>query len=155
MSPEERAFLERARVGRLATADGEGRPHVVPVCYALVDPGTDTDVDGDGDADRPRLVSAIDEKPKSTTDLRRVRDVRANPRVAVVVDRYVEEWSRLAWVQVRGRARRLGAGDAGHARAVAALEAKYDQYADHTLDERPVLDVGVGRTLSWGALAEP
>ncbi|PSQ19276.1 TIGR03668 family PPOX class F420-dependent oxidoreductase [Halobacteriales archaeon QS_8_69_26] len=142
MTPEERAFLERARVGRLATADGEGNPHAVPVCYALVgDPG-----------ESPGIATPVDEKPKSTRDLRRVRDVRANPRVALIVDRYAEDWSRLAWVQVRGRAELLDPGDAGHDRAVRALEARYDQYSDHALDERVAIRIEVDRTLSWGAL---
>lgn len=139
MEPAERAFLELARVGRLATVDDGGRPHVVPVCYALLD-------------DRPRLVSAIDEKPKATRELRRVRNVRSNPLVAVVVDRYVEDWSRLAWVQVRGRATVLEPDARTHAEAVRALEAKYDQYADHDLATRPVLEIVVGSTVSWGAL---
>ncbi len=143
MTPTERAFLERLRVARLATADADGIPHVVPICYAVVGPAGDI-----------RLVTAIDEKPKSTSDLRRVRDVRANPRVAVVADRYVEDWSRLAWVQVRGRARVLDPGDDDHDRAVAALCGRYDQYADHDLDGRPVIEIEVDRTLSWGDLGE-
>jgi PPOX class probable F420-dependent enzyme len=140
MQPTERAFLERARVGRLATVDDEGRPHVVPICYAL--------------PDGSRLVSAVDEKPKSTRELRRVRNVRSNPRVAVVVDRYVENWARLAWVQLRGRARVLESDAAGHDAAVSALERKYEQYADHDLDSRSVLEVEIGSTVSWGSLEE-
>ncbi|ELY58415.1 PPOX class F420-dependent enzyme [Natronococcus amylolyticus DSM 10524] len=140
MQPEERAFLERARVGRLATVDDGGRPHAVPICYAL--------------PDGSRLVSAVDEKPKSTRELRRVRNVRSNPRVAVVVDRYVEDWARLAWVQVRGRARVLESDAADHDAAVSALETKYDQYADHDLSERPVLEIEIGSTVSWGSLEE-
>lgn len=138
MQATERAFLERARVGRLATVDDGGRPHVVPICYAL--------------PDGSRLVSAVDEKPKSTRELRRVRNVRSNPRVTVVVDRYVEDWARLAWVQVRGRARVLESDAAGHDAAVSALERKYDQYADHDLDSRPVLEIEIGSTVSWGSL---
>lgn len=138
MRPTERAFLERARVGRLATVDDEGRPHVVPICYAL--------------SEGARLVSAIDEKPKSTRELRRVRDVRSNPRVAVIVDRYVEDWTRLAWVQVRGRARVLEPSATSHEDAVRALAEKYGQYADHDLDSRPVLEIEIGSTVSWGCL---
>ncbi|WP_126662304.1 TIGR03668 family PPOX class F420-dependent oxidoreductase [Haloterrigena salifodinae] len=163
MTPEERAVLERARVATLATADGDGRPHAVPICYAVLEGnGGDSACDSNRD---PRLVSAIDEKPKLTRDLRRVRDVRSNPHATVLVDYYSEDWSRLAWVQARGRARVVPpdgdaeAGDAerrtdasGHDAAVAALEAKYDQYADHDLSERVVLEIRVERTLSWGAL---
>ena len=116
MTPSERAFLERRRVAALATVDEGGRPHVVPICYVLV--GTGSDV---------RLVTAIDEKPKSTRDLLRVRNVRAEPRVAVLADRYREDWSRLAWVQVRGRATILAPGASNHDEAVAALESRYDQ----------------------------
>ena len=157
MRPVERTVLERARVATLATADGDGRPHAVPVCYALLDlEGGDGD-SSDGPDPGPRLVSAVDEKPKSTRDLRRVRDVRANPRATVLVDYYSEDWSRLAWVQVRGRADVVeadGGADTVHDAAVAALESKYDQYADHDLSERAVLEIRVDRTLSWGALEE-
>ncbi|MFB6354762.1 MAG: TIGR03668 family PPOX class F420-dependent oxidoreductase [Halobacteriales archaeon] len=142
---EERAALEAARVGRLATADARGRPHVVPVCFALV-----------GSADGPdRLVTPVDEKPKSAApaELRRVRDVQANPRVAVVVDRYAEDWDRLGWVQVRGTASVLEPGDAGHGAAVDALRARYAQYAEHALGERPAIAVTPGSVRSWGDLS--
>ncbi|WP_293033700.1 TIGR03668 family PPOX class F420-dependent oxidoreductase [Natronococcus sp.] len=138
MQPAERAFLERARVGRLATVDDEGRPHAVPICYELLD--------------GRRLVSAIDEKPKSTRELRRVRNVRSNPRVAVIVDRYVEDWRGLAWVQVRGRARVLEPSATSHEDDARALTEKYDQYADHDLAARPILEIEVGSTVSWGSL---
>ena len=155
MTPEERAVLERARVATLATADGDGHPHAVPVCYAVLeDAGGDSTSDSGRD---PRLVSAIDEKPKSTRNLRRVRDVRTNPHATALVDYYSEDWSRLAWVQVRGRAAVIEAdrgNDTIHDAAVGALESKYDQYADHDLAERPVLAIRVERTLSWGALEE-
>ncbi|MFD1563520.1 TIGR03668 family PPOX class F420-dependent oxidoreductase [Haloarchaeobius amylolyticus] len=163
MTPEERAFLERARVGSLATVDGKGRPHAVPICFALLESAAradPTDTNGpqcsDTDGSTDRIVSAIDEKPKSTRELQRVRNVRATPRVTLLVDRYRENWSRLAWVQVRGRARVLEPGataDASrHAAAVSALESKYDQYATHDLDERRVISIRIDRTVSWGAL---
>lgn len=135
----ERAVLAAARVARLATADAAGRPQVVPICFALVE---------------AELVSPIDEKPKDAapSDMRRVRDVRANPRVAVVVDHYSEAWDRLGWLQVRGRARLLDPTDGGHADRVAALRDKYDQYRDHDLETRPLLVVTPGHTVSWGTL---
>jgi PPOX class probable F420-dependent enzyme len=141
-SARERRYVETARVGRLATADAEGRPNAVPVCFAL-----------DGD----RVVTAIDEKPKTVGPdaLRRVRDVRANPAVALVVDHYVEDWSALGWVQIRGTAAYLAPDDDGHTAACAALRAKYDQYADHALDERPAIRIDPGRVLSWGDLERP
>lgn len=138
----ERRYLETARVGRLATADADGRPHAVPVCFALVEDD---------------LMSAIDEKPQSedSSELRRSRDVRENPRVALVVDHYVEDWSRLGWLQVRGTATHLGPDESGHGSAVAALREKYDQYADHALDERPVVRISPGSAVSWGRLDRP
>lgn len=135
----ERRYLETARVGRLATADADGRPHAVPICFAL---------------DGQDLVTAIDEKPQSEspTGLRRSRDVRENPHVAVVVDRYSEDWSRLGWVQVRGTATHVDPGDEAHGAAIEALRAKYDQYADHALEERPVIRIALGSVVSWGTL---
>jgi PPOX class probable F420-dependent enzyme len=135
VTPAERAALEAARVGRLATADADGRPHVVPCCFAF-----------HGDA----LVSPVDEKPKSTTDLRRVRNLRENPYAALVVDEYAEDWEALWWVQVRASATVESPDADGHAPAVRALRAKYDQYADHALSERPLLRLDPGRVLSWG-----
>lgn len=135
-SESERAFVRSARVGRLATADARGRPNVVPICFAIVD-GT--------------LVTPIDEKPKATdaSELRRVRDVRENPFVAVVVDRYADDWDELGWVQIRGRAELLAPEDEGHAAAVAALRNEYDQYADHALEERPIVRMTPGHVRSW------
>ncbi|WP_440763447.1 TIGR03668 family PPOX class F420-dependent oxidoreductase [Natronorubrum sp. DTA7] len=160
MIPEERTVLERARVARLATATEDGIPHVVPICFAILEPPHSNHDDGSG----LRIVSAIDEKPKSSRTLQRVRDVRANPRVALLVDRYSEDWSRLAWVQVRGRARvvssepdedgdaSMGVSTGNHGDGVAALESKYEQYGDHDLHDRPILEIRVDRVLSWGAL---
>ncbi|WP_436345888.1 TIGR03668 family PPOX class F420-dependent oxidoreductase [Natronorubrum sp. FCH18a] len=160
MIPEERTVLERARVARLATATEDGTPHVVPICYAILEPAHSNRDDDSG----LRIVSAIDEKPKSSRTLQRVRDVQANPRVALLVDQYREDWSRLAWVQVRGRARVVSSdpdGDADastsvstsdHDDGVAALESKYEQYGDHDLHDRPILEIRVDRVLSWGAL---
>ena len=133
----ERAYVEAARVGRLATADSRGRPSVVPLCYATVDEA---------------LVSPLDEKPKDSDlrDLRRVRDIRENAAVAVVVDEYSEAWEELWWVQVRGRARVVEPGAQNHAEAVTALREKYDQYADHALGGRPLVWISSGHVRSWG-----
>lgn len=139
---EERRYLESARIGRLATADGDGRPHAVPVCFALV---------GDD------VVTPIDEKPKRAGPdrLRRVRDVDENPRVTLLVDHYVEDWSALGWLQVRGTATVLSPDESGHAAAVRALRERYDQYVDHALDERPVIRITPGSVVSWGRLDQP
>lgn len=139
LSEVEHRYVREARVGRLATADGDGRPNVVPVCFAL-----------HGGA----IVSAVDEKPKATAPgaLRRVRDVRANPTVALVVDHYTPDWTDLGWVQVRGTAALLDPGDDGHADAVRALREKYDQYATHDLSTAPVIRIDPGQVRSWGRL---
>ena len=137
--PAERQYLADARVARLATAGADARPHVVPVCFALTADG---------------IVTPIDEKPKSVgpTALRRVRDGDANPPVALVADHYVEDWTGLGWVQVRGTAAVVGPEASGHRVAIAALTEKYDQYADHDLATRPVIRIEPGTVRSWGAL---
>lgn len=109
--------LAEARVGRLATADRLGHPHVVPICFA---------VDGD------RLYSAVDHKPKRGPDLRRLANLRANPAASVLVDHYEEDWDRLWWVRADGVAAVLEPEDAQvsdeRGRAVALLARKYGQY---------------------------
>ncbi|MFB6087567.1 MAG: TIGR03668 family PPOX class F420-dependent oxidoreductase [Haloarculaceae archaeon] len=142
----ERAYVESARVARLATADDAGRPNAVPVCFTLVG-GEETD-------DEPSVVTPIDEKPKRNAPdtLRRSRDVAANPHVALVVDHYTEDWDALGWVQIRGTAARLSPDHGNHATACEALRAKYDQYEDHAIEERPVIRIEAGSVLSWGRL---
>ena len=90
---EARERLIRARVARLATVRADGSPHVVPFCFAI----------GEGDV----LYTAVDAKPKSTLELKRLDNVRANPHVSVLVDHYDEEWTQLWWVRVDGPARRI------------------------------------------------
>ena len=138
----EREYVETARVGRLATADAEGRPRAVPVCFAFAG---------------NRIVTPVDEKPQSVPaeGLRRSRDIRENPHVTLVVDHYTEDWSRLGWVQVRGTASHLAPDEPGHSDAVAALRGKYSQYADHALEERPVIRIEPGSVRSWGELDRP
>lgn len=105
-----RSILERERRGVLTTIDGRGRPHAVPVCYAIV-----------GD----EIVTPIDAKPKSGTTLGRLKNIERDPNVTFLVDRWDEDWTRLGWVMVRGRARLEPAG-----RADEALLARYPQYED-------------------------
>ena len=103
-----------ARVARLGTVDGDGRPHLVPICFALV-----------GD----RLVTAVDHKPKRTTALTRLEHVRAHPAVSVLVDEYDEDWDRLWWVRVDGDAAVVE--DVGtEPELLAALVTKYAAYAE-------------------------
>jgi len=131
-------FLDQARVARLATADRAGVPHLVPVCFAIID---------------DRLYITIDEKPKSQSGraLKRIRNILENPAVAVLVDRWEEDWSRLGWVMLRGRAEILDAGEE-HATAQARLLARYPQYATMRLEHEPVIAIRIEKTTSWGNL---
>lgn len=132
----ELAFMLAQRVAHLATADALGQPHVVPVCFAHAG---------------GRLYIAIDEKPKRTTRLKRVRNIEENARISLVFDHYEDHWRRLGWVMVEGLAAVLGPGEE-HSLAVAALRQRYEQYESMALEERPVIRVTVGEVVSWGAL---
>ena len=136
LSPDAEAFVRAARVGRLASVDGRGRPHVVPVCFVYAE-GV--------------VYSVLDEKPKRVADheLRRVRNIRANPSVQLLVDHYEEDWRRLAYVQLRGSADLLETGPE-HAAALRLLRAKYPQYVAMALEGRPVIRIAVERATSWG-----
>jgi PPOX class probable F420-dependent enzyme len=127
-------------VAHLATADATGAPHVVPVCFALLD---------------QTLYIAIDEKPKTGDPraLRRLRNIEANPRVALVVDEYDEDWSRLGFVLLRGVARLTDDG-VERTRALAALRARYPQYVSMALEARPLVAIDIRRVSSWGTAAE-
>src|SRR5438093_12340131 len=108
-SADQVRFTESQRVAHLATADANGRPHVVPVCFAYLN---------------RRIYIAIDEKPKRSLRLKRLRNIEANPQVAIVLDRYDEDLSRLAWVLGPVTAVVLDSGRE-HAQALAALREKY------------------------------
>ena len=137
--PDDLAFIRDRRVGRLATADAEGKPSVVPVVYASFM--------WDGE---PVIAIAIDEKPKGDPRrLRRVRNILERPQVALVVDEYHEDWDALAWVLVRGLASLIEQGDAGHAEALAALRQKYPQYTRMRLEARPAIVIRRLSTRSW------
>lgn len=129
--------LRTARVGCLATAAASGRPHVVPVCFALAG---------------ERVYWAVDAKPKRTRELRRVRNIIENPRVCLVIDAWDEDWTRLWWVMVEGAAVVLTDG-AERTQAIAALVAKYQQYAamDLAAVAGPVIAVDPERVLTWRA----
>jgi PPOX class probable F420-dependent enzyme len=134
------AYLARQRVGHLATADAAGTPHVVPVCFALLD-GT--------------VYSVLDAKPKRIPgrSLRRVRNVLANPRAALVVDTYDEDWTRLGYVLVTGTTRLLEPSDPEHAPALAALRAKYPQYRAMPLASQPMIALDPTTVVAWGRTA--
>ena len=135
-TPGARAFVERQRVARLATADATGAPHVVPVCFVLLESS---------------VYIAIDEKPKRADprSLRRLRNIAENPRVALVCDEYAEDWSQLGFVLLRGNAR-LVSDENQRTSALKALRAKYPQYRSMELELRPLIAVGVERLTAWG-----
>ena len=120
-----------ARVARLATVGPDGRPHVVPMCFAL-----------DGDT----LYTAVDEKPKSTRRLRRLANIEANPRVEVVVDHWDEDWSKLWWVRLAGEARVVEHDERG----LELLQAKYAQYRDAP-PGGPFVIVSIDSRTEWSA----
>ena len=127
-----------ARVARLASVDAAGRPHLVPLCFTLED---------------ERLYSAVDQKPKRTPQLRRLRNVAAHPQVSLLADAYDEDWDRLWWVRADGQARVLESGEERE-RALELLAAKYPQYrAQPPLG--PVLVVEVERWSGWSARQPP
>ena len=129
--------MRAARVARLATLDPDGRPHLVPIVFALA-----------GDT----LYSAVDAKPKRSRMLRRIENARVRPDVAVLLDRYDEDWGRLWWVRLRGKARVLDGGD----EAVRALELLVDKYEQYRNDPPgyPVLAVDVAEWRGWVAANE-
>ena len=137
VSASELQFIEGQRIAHLATADAAGRPHVVPVCFAYLD---------------RRIYVAIDEKPKRSLRLKRLRNIEENPQVSLVFDRYDEDWSRLGWVMIYGTATIIEGG-LEHELAVAVLHERYEQYRSMTLEGRPVISVTVERVSSWGDLA--
>jgi PPOX class probable F420-dependent enzyme len=138
LSVPQRQFLEQGRVGHLATADAAGAPHLIPVCYA---------VGGDS------LYITVDEKPKRhDRPLKRLRNILENPQAAFVADRWDEDWARLGWVMLRGRAEILDGG-AEHDHAQALLKARYPQYRTMNLAGLPVIALRIGRAADWGRLA--
>jgi PPOX class probable F420-dependent enzyme len=128
------ARVTGARVARLATTDPDGRPHLVPIVFAL-----------DGDT----LYSAVDRKPKRSTKLRRIENARVRPDVTVLVDHYEDDWSRLWWIRLRGRARVLDEGEERE-RALELLVEKYPQYRREP-PEGPVLAVDVTDVRTWSS----
>ena len=140
LSPDDRALLVAARTATLATIDADGLPRLVPVCFVLED-GTE------------RLWIALDEKRKQAPDprdLARVRDIAARPDVALLVDRWSEDWSELAWLRLQGRAALVEPADVPDG-LLGALRTKYPQYRDHDLETRPLLRIDLVRAARWSA----
>ena len=139
LSRRQEAFIRRGRLAHLATVDAAGEPFVVPVCYAW---------------DGERFYTPIDEKPKRRDrPLRRVRNVEATGRAALVFDHYEEDWDRLGWVLVRGAAEMLAPGAPGHTEAVALLRARYPQYRAMALEAAPLIAITPEQVTSWGRLS--
>lgn len=137
LTDEQRRFLETERVARLATTDSAGQPHVVPICYALV-----------GDV----MCFTIDEKPKrKTTELKRLANIRANPKVALVVDRYDEDWSKLGWLMIQGDAT-ISSDGRLHQNAQQRLRERYPQLRSMRIEALPVVAIAVTKVLDWGRL---
>jgi PPOX class probable F420-dependent enzyme len=133
-----RRRVENARVARLATIDPDGRVHLVPIVFALA-----------GDT----LYSAVDAKPKRSRTLRRIENARQRPYVTVLVDEYDDDWSRLWWARLRGRARVLDEGEEAE-RALDLLVGKYEQYRERP-PGLPVLAVHVEEWREWSAESTP
>jgi PPOX class probable F420-dependent enzyme len=126
-----------APVARLATVSPTGRPHLVPVTFAL---------DSDGD----QVYTAVDAKPKTTTQLQRLRNIQAHPRVALLADHYADDWTQLWWVRADGAAAVLDA--AARAGPLRLLAARYPQYAAQP-PAGPVIAIQVDRWTGWAAAA--
>jgi len=127
-----RERLAAARVAYLATAGRDLWPHVVPVTFAVVD---------------NQLVTGVDQKPKSTTSLRRLRNIGENPLVSVLCDRYEDDWTRLWWVRAAGHARIVSEGDTRDS-ATVLLRAKYPQYKDDP-PQGPIIVVAIDSWSGW------
>lgn len=136
---EQSAFLQAQRVGRLATADETGQPHVIPVCYAC---------------DGRSFYIALDTKPKRVAPqrIKRVRNILENPQVALVIDRYSDDWSQLAYVLIRGTAALLPPGDEEQSRAIDLLRSRYPQYRSMPIQDQPVIVIRPSSVVSWGTL---
>jgi PPOX class probable F420-dependent enzyme len=150
LTAEQRAFVAAARRATLATTGPSGRPRLVPICHVV---GPDA---RDG---RPRIYSPLDEKPKRSDDphdLGRVRDLLVLPEATLLVDRWSEDWARLAWVRLDCRGQILEPEPherEEHAAAIVALRAKYPQYAAQRLEDRPILRFTVDHSIAWGDLS--
>jgi len=141
IAKEARSKLKNARVARLATVDQRCRPHLVPICFAYA-----------GGV----FYTAVDRKPKRVPakDLARVRNIRARPAVALIIDQYREDWRRLWYVLVQGRATLVPASARQErAKAIRQLRAKYAQYAAGMLpDDALIIRITPERIASWGGL---
>ena len=132
-----RPFIHQHRLAHLATVDRHHHPHVIPIVYAY---------------DGEQLYTPLDAKPKrvGVYRLRRVQNIQANPRVAIIIDHYDEDWQKLAWVQLRGQARLVESGP-DHQTGITLLEAKYPQYTTMPLKQRPLIAIHITHLNGWRA----
>jgi len=133
-----RTFIRAARVAHLATADANGQPLVIPICFAF---------------DGKEFFSPVDEKPKRLAPerLKRLRNIRENSQASLVIDRWDEDWRKLAYILVSGRARILLSGQKQR-RAVSLLRRKYRQYRAMAIDQRPMIVIRPLNVKVWGSL---
>ena len=138
MNDIERQFLIKQFVAHLATADGDGVPHVVPVCFTILE---------------NTVYIAIDQKPKSGDPraLKRIQNIAANPSVTLIVDHYEDDWQQLAWVMLRGTAEVLESGDEREA-AHTLLRQRYKQYEGMDFLGLPMIAIRIARASSWGQI---
>lgn len=131
--------IDAARSAHLATASADAAPHLIPVVFAL---------------NRDAVYIAIDEKPKTTTRIRRLRNIEENPQAALLIDHYDDDWTKLWWIMLRGSAEILtpDTWDADEATsAISALRTRYPQYAAHALEERPLIRLTITNVTRWSA----
>jgi PPOX class probable F420-dependent enzyme len=133
--------LKKARVARLATVDDKNRPHIVPICFVY---------------DGKLFYTAVDRKPKRVPPerLARLRNIRAVSRIALLIDEYDDDWTRLWYVLIRGKAQLIPkSAHREHASAIRKLRAKYAQYAQGMLaDDAPIIRITPERAIFWGAI---
>lgn len=136
LKPLASRLIRSARTAHLATSDKSGEPHVIPICFVF---------------DGTHFYSPIDEKPKraAPANLKRLKNIRENPNVALVIDHYDEDWRKLAYVLVFGKARILQSGEK-HRHAVKLLRKKYPQYRAMAIQERPMIVIAARRIVIWG-----
>jgi len=133
-SEEMRHRIDGAMVALLATVGADGRPHIVPITFAL---------------DEDTMFFAIDFKPKKTADLQRLRNIEANPSVSVLVDHYEEDWTKLWWVRADGTARIVIDG-ATFEKGISLLTQRYAQYQS-ARPAGPMVSIAIQRMTGWSA----
>src|SRR5947207_12448334 len=137
LTTTEQAFVQRQRAARLATADENGHPTLIPICYAF---------------DGRVFYTPLDEKPKSVpgTQLKRVRNIEARHEAALLIDQYSDDWSQLGYLLVRGKAELIAPGHELHAQALLLLRTRYAQYRSMVLEQYPVIMLTPAQVSSWG-----